>query len=54
MNVGVEGFFRGLLEDKSLGLGGVERALAPRGLDDLETEQMGKEVLEEYWRRSSE
>jgi hypothetical protein len=54
MDTGTERFFRGLLEDKGLGLGGIERALALKGLDDAETEQVGRQMLDEDWRLTGE
>jgi hypothetical protein len=53
-DTGTERFFRGLLEDKSLGLGGIERALTLKGLDDAETEQVGQQMLDEDWRLTGE
>jgi hypothetical protein len=54
MDTGTERFFRGLLEDKSLGLGGIERALALRGLDDAETERVSRQILDDDWRLTGE
>jgi hypothetical protein len=52
MSTGTESFFHQLLADKSLGLGGIERALALRGLEEAETEEVGRKMLAEDWRLS--
>lgn len=49
-----EAFFRGLLEDQSLGLGGIERALALRGLEEAELESVGRKMLADGWSLATE